>query len=89
MTPHVGHFDRRMKASDMVNRIRMAEAVSSIPEKYGKPLVCANEHELAGPVYEIFKGKHIPFFDNPMDCAKAMYALVSYADIRRKRSAAS
>jgi acyl-CoA synthetase (NDP forming) len=73
-----------MKADDMVRRIRMAEAIASIPEKYGKPLVCANEHELAGPVYEIFKGKHIPFFDNPMDCAKAMYALARYAEIRRK-----
>jgi acyl-CoA synthetase (NDP forming) len=84
MTPHVGQFRRGMKAEDMIKRIKVAEAISSIPEKYGKPLVCANEHELAGPVYEIFKGKHIPFFDNPMDCAKAMYALVKYAEIKRK-----
>jgi acyl-CoA synthetase (NDP forming) len=84
ITPHVSQFKRTMKADDMVRRIRMAEAIASIPEKYGKPLVCANEHELAGPVYEIFKGKHIPFFDNPMDCAKAMYALARYAEIQRK-----
>ncbi len=86
MTPHIGHFSRRMKAEEMVKRIHLAEAISAIPEKFGKPLVCANEHELAGPVYEIFKGKHIPFFDNPMDCAKAMHALVRYAEIKRKKS---
>ncbi|RJP20392.1 MAG: hypothetical protein C4520_11470 [Candidatus Abyssobacteria bacterium SURF_5] len=88
MTPHVGQFKRHMKAGDMIKRIRLAEAISAIPEKYGKPLVCANEHELAGPVYEIFKGKHVPFFDNPMDCAKAMYALVKCAEIRRRNKSA-
>jgi acyl-CoA synthetase (NDP forming) len=84
MTAHVGHFRRTMNADDMIRRIKVAEALSSIPEKYGKPLICANEHELAGPVYEIFKGKHIPFFDNPMDCAKAMHGLVRYAAIKRR-----
>ncbi len=86
MTPHVGRFTREMKAEHMVRRIELAEAIASIPEKFGKPLVCANEHELTGPVYEIFKGKHIPFFDNPMDCAKALYGLVKYAEITRKLS---
>ncbi len=86
MTAHVGHFHRRMKAEDMVKRIETAEALSSIPEKFGKPIVCANEHELAGPVFEIFKGKHIPFFDNPMDAAKSMYALVKYAEFKRNKA---
>ena len=86
MTAHVGHFHRRMKAEDMVKRIKVAEALSSIPEKYGKPVVCANEHELAGPVFEIFKSKHIPFFDNPMNAAKSMYALVRYAEIQRRKA---
>lgn len=84
MTAHVGHFDREMSAEDMVRRIDTAERLSSIPEKFGKPLICANEHELAGPVFEIFKGKHIPFFDNPMDAAKSMYGLVKYAEMRRR-----
>ncbi|GAB4344088.1 MAG: hypothetical protein Kow0099_23160 [Candidatus Abyssubacteria bacterium] len=84
VTVHVGHLRRHMSAHDMVRRITMAEAIASIPEKYGKPLICASEHELAGPTYEIFKSKHVPFFDNPMDCAKAMYALVRYAEIKRK-----
>jgi acetyltransferase len=83
MTAHVGHFDRRMSSENMVRRIEMAEALASIPERFGKPLICANEHELAGPVFEIFKRKHIPFFDNPMDAAKSMHALVKYAEIRR------
>ncbi len=84
MTTHAGHFDRHMSAENMVRRIEGAERLSSIPEKFGKPIICANEHELAGPVYEIFKGKHIPFFDNPMDAAKSMHALVRYAEIRRR-----
>jgi acyl-CoA synthetase (NDP forming) len=84
LSPHLGKFDRKMTAEQMVSRIKNAEAIAAIPEKFGKPVVCANEHELAGPVFEIFKGKHIPFFDNPMDCAKAMYGLVRYAEIRRK-----
>ena len=70
----------------MVRRIEVAESISSIPDRHGKPIVCANEHELAGPVFEIFKGKHIPFFDNPADAAKSMHALVTYAEIKRKMS---
>jgi len=84
LTAHVGHFDRRMSSENMIRRLEIAEALAAIPEKYGKPLICANEHELAGPVFEIFKGRHIPFFDNPMDCAKSMHALVKYSEIRRK-----
>lgn len=84
MTAHVGHFSRRMSSEDMVRRIEAAEALSSIPERFGKPLICANEHTLAGPVFEIFKRKHIPFFDNPMDAAKSMNALVKYAEARRR-----
>jgi acetyltransferase len=84
MTPHVGHFHRNMEPEDMLRRIKMAQALAAIPEKYGKPLICANEHELAGPTYEIFKSKHVPFFDDPMDCAKSMHALVRYAKITRK-----
>jgi acyl-CoA synthetase (NDP forming) len=87
MTTHAGHFHRHMSAEDMVKRIETAERLASIPEKYGKPLVCANEHELAGPVFEIFKGKHIPFYDNPMDAAKSMYGLVTYAENRRRAEA--
>ena len=75
-----------MEPDYMIKRIKMAEALASIPEKYGKPLICANEHELAGPVFEIFKGKHVPFFGDPMDCAKSMHALVRYAEIKRKLS---
>ncbi|MBI5115271.1 CoA-binding protein [Candidatus Poribacteria bacterium] len=84
LSPHLGKFDRKMTADKMVERIKNAEAIAAIPEKFGKPVVCANEHELSGPVFEIFKGKHIPFFDNPMDCAKAMYGLVKYAEIKRR-----
>lgn len=85
LTPRMGQFGRNARPEAMVKRIRQAQAIAAIPERFGKPLICASEHELAGPVYEVFKGKHIPFLDNPMDCAKAMYGLVKYAEIRRRR----
>jgi acetyltransferase len=83
MTPHVGHFKREMEPEDMILRIRLAERLASIPEKFGKPLICSNEHELVGPPFEIFKRNHIPFYDNPMDAVTSMHALVRYAEIRR------
>ena len=36
-----------------------------------------------------FKGKHIPFYDNPMDAAKSMYGLVKYAESRRRAEVSS
>jgi len=78
MTPRLGVFDRSKSPEGIIEKIELTERAATIPEKYGKPLICASEHELAGPFYEIFKRKHIPFLDNPMDCAKVMYGLVQY-----------
>jgi len=78
MTPRLGAFDRSKSPEGIIKKIKLTERAAAIPEKYGKPLICASEHELAGPFYEIFKRKHIPFLDNPMDCAKVMYGLVQY-----------
>jgi acyl-CoA synthetase (NDP forming) len=82
LTPRLGRFDRRVSAEDMVEFIRLAEGIAAIPERFEKPVILANEHELSGPAYEIFKRSHIPFFDNPADCATAMYGLVKYAQIK-------
>jgi len=78
MTPRLGVFDRSKSPEGIIEKIELTERAATIPEKYGKPLICASEHELSGPFYEIFKRKHIPFLDNPMDCAKVMYGLVHY-----------
>ena len=83
MTPRLGRFDRTKNPRGVIKKIELTERAAAIPEKYGKPLICASEHELAGPFYEIYKRKHIPFFDNPMDCAKVMYGLVQYGTRKR------
>ncbi len=82
VTPRLGALDRHSSPEKMVRRLELAERLASIPEKYGKPLICANEHELAGPIYEIFKRKHIPFFTDPMDCARIMKGMVEYSRVR-------
>ena len=84
VTPRLGNFDRRTRPDTMVRFLQSAAAIAALPEKYGKPLILASEHELSGPVYETLKRNHIPFFENPMDCAKAMQGLVEYAAIRRR-----
>ncbi|MBU2548104.1 MAG: CoA-binding protein [Proteobacteria bacterium] len=85
VTPRQPRFHRRVSPASMINQIRRAERLAAVPEKFGKPLILASEHELEGPVYEVFKGRHIPFFDNPFDCAKVMYGLAEYGRIVKGR----
>jgi acyl-CoA synthetase (NDP forming) len=67
----------------MIKKIKLAEATAAIAEKYNKPLICASEHELEGPIFEIYKRRHIPFFDSPFDCAKVMAGMVQYAGFKK------
>ncbi len=83
MTPRLAQFERRLRPDKMIRGIELAEKAAQIPEKYGIPLICANEHELEGPMFEIFKRHNIPFYDNPMDCAKVMKGLVRYGAWKR------
>ena len=87
LTPRLSRFGRSVPAEIMIRQIKRAESIVQVPEKYNKPMILASEHELSGPIYEIYKGKHIPFFDNPFDCAKVMYGLVEYGRILRGRRA--
>ncbi len=81
-TPRLGHLDRSMSSEYMIRNIELANRMAQIPQKYGKPLLCANEHDLAGPIYEIFIRNHIPFFDNPIDCARVMAGMVRYQALK-------
>ncbi len=83
MTPHITPFERRLRPDKMVRAINLAELTALIPEKYNIPLICANEHPLEGPMFEIYKRHNIPFYDNPMDCAKVMRGLVQYGTWKR------
>jgi acetyltransferase len=78
MTPRLNRLDRGRSPGAMIRNIELAEATAAIAEKYNKPLICASEHELEGPIFEIYKRRHIPFFDNPFDCAKVMAGMVRY-----------
>ena len=84
MTPSLGRFDRVVAPKSMVPQIQFAGDLIELLKKYNKPMVMASEAEMSGPVYEIYKGNHIPFFDNPTDCAKALYSLAKYQEIRSR-----
>ena len=83
MTPHITPFERRLRPDKMIRAIDLAEKTALIPEKFNIPLICANEHPLEGPLFEIYKRHNIPFYDNPMDCAKVMRGLVQYGTWKR------
>lgn len=63
-----------------------ANLFSSLPRKYNKPIVCVRFRRLENdPVVDILKNAGIPIYDTPEQCARAMYALVKYAEARRNR----
>lgn len=86
MTPRLLKFERRLRPDKMIRAIELAEKAAQVPEKYGIPLICASEHGLEGPVFEIYKRHNIPFYDNPMDCAKVMQGLVRYGSWRKNNA---
>ncbi|MDH5419739.1 MAG: CoA-binding protein [Candidatus Bathyarchaeota archaeon] len=65
--------------------IDTAEKIAIIPEKYGKPtIVTILNPEEADPVVNVFQSAGLPLYETPEDCARAMYGLAKYAEIRRK-----
>ena len=65
--------------------IDTAEKIAIVPEKYGKPTIVTILHpEEADPVVNIFQSAGLPLYETPEDCARAMYGLAKYAEIRGK-----
>jgi len=63
--------------------IEGAEALSAIPQKYGKPVVTIRWRAGNGDVaQDIVSDAGIPAYDNPEQCARALYALAEYARVR-------
>jgi len=62
-----------------------ADYFCSLPAKYGKPVITTRfrrvDHDM---VIDILKGAGIPVCDTPEEAARAMHALVQYANIRKK-----
>jgi acyl-CoA synthetase (NDP forming) len=75
----------------MADRVRQtAERMAAIPARRGKPLIAVGLNPAAtGTVPEVFRARHIPCYETPEDAARAMHALVTYADIKRRLQAAS
>jgi len=85
--PFMGRFDRTASPERMIERIKLAEGIARIPERFNKPLFLISEHHSEGPAYEIFKRYNIPILQSSIQCATAISGLVRYAEIRRKRKA--
>ena len=58
-----------------------------LPQKYGKPIACVRWHGDVSkdPVSSKLIESGIPVYDTPEQCARAMYGLVTYAELRRRR----
>ena len=65
--------------------IEGAEILAGIPRKYGKPVITLR-WGLRGTdiVSDIVRSAGIPAYDTPEQCARAMHALVKYAQLRRE-----
>jgi len=65
--------------------INAAEIIANIPGKYGKPVITISSRDgVSGMIGDILSGGKIPGYSTPEECARAMYALVKYAEIRRR-----
>jgi len=64
-----------------------AQVYASLPKKYNKPLMCLRFVRLEHDVMEdVLREGGIPIYDTPEQCARAMYALVQYGQVRRKNN---
>jgi acetyltransferase len=69
------------------NLLTEAEMVTSIPQKYGKPVIStAIAARFAGSdlALNLYRREGIPIYDTPEESARAMYGLMRYGEIRRQ-----
>jgi len=66
--------------------IQGAEMLAAIPKQYGKPVITLRwgSDNSADAASSIVKAAGIPSYDSPEQCARAMQALASYAEVRRR-----
>ncbi|MBW1708917.1 MAG: CoA-binding protein [Deltaproteobacteria bacterium] len=81
----ITHFRGRNIAAAVKNGIEGAEILTSIPEKYGKSVIAMRWRGWGDEaVVNMFRNAKIPMYDTPENCARAMYALVKYAEIKNR-----
>ncbi len=62
-----------------------ARLYASLPEKYGKPIICLRFGRIEKDIMEGILGEGgIPVYDTPEQCARAMSALFRYGSTRRR-----
>ena len=62
-----------------------AELFANIPIKYKKPVITMKFRTHEETIVEtILKNAHVPIYSTPEDCARAMYGLVKYSEIRQR-----
>lgn len=54
-----------------------------IPKKYNKPII-TQRWFVSDAVAEILKITRIPMYNSPSECARAMYSLVKYSEIKKR-----
>ena len=71
----------RINPDVLIKNIEFAKKLSAIPQQYGKPLILSEREEgMSGPIYNVYIKNHIPFLNNPFDCAKMLAAMVKYGE---------
>jgi acetate---CoA ligase (ADP-forming) subunit alpha len=80
------HLTRAKSLGDYLKgAIEGAERISEIPRQYGKPLITLQSKGIDNQnILEVLKSAGIPIYDTPEDCARAMSALVRYAEIKKR-----
>ena len=63
--------------------LQAVRSFAALPKKYNKPLITLRFRRTDDPTVNILNEAGIPVYDTPEQCARAMYALVKYAEARR------
>jgi acyl-CoA synthetase (NDP forming) len=77
-------FDKDSAEQQEKTGPQSANMIVEIPVKYGKPLIIMRPQSTGEAIQNIFREHHIPSFDSPEECARAMHALASYAETLRR-----
>ena len=75
---------------EMLDCLKASEVLSSIPARHGKPVILqfwrtSTNNIIPQAIAELLRGSGLPGYDTPEQCARAMYTLVKYAEIRNWR----
>ncbi|MBW2062083.1 MAG: CoA-binding protein [Deltaproteobacteria bacterium] len=80
-------LDRSYRALSVAERkkalITAADTLGRIPEKYGKPII-TQKWFVPETILDVIQSAKIPMYESSTDCARAMAALVKYAEIKNR-----